>query len=399
MNIPRGFKTASSKEKISPGSSWFDVSAWFSRTRCAAAGVFTRNRVQSAPIKVSRKHINSGYAQAILVNAGCANAGTGTPGIRDAQMTARLLARAVHISPYDILLASTGVIGTRLNMKAMNNAINSIAEKIKKHGSRPSNFRLSAKAIMTTDTFPKALSRKISFNNHHITIWACAKGAGMIHPNMATMLAVFLTDARISPPVAQKLLGDIVDVSFNRVSVDGDTSTNDTVYLLANGCSESPFVKPGKPGWSAFRDAFTGMSVELARMIASDGEGAKHLITIHVEKARNKTQALSVARTVATSPLVKTAVYGMDPNWGRILAAVGRSDGSVNPDKITIFIGKYKVCHNGRQCLYPEHELRKILKRNTVDIRILLHQGQDAVEFWTCDLTEKYIHINAHYRT
>jgi len=399
MFIPKGFHAGSASVKDSSSSKSLRLAAWYSRQRCSAAAVFTRNRVQAAPIMVSKKHIASGYAQAVVVNAGCANAGTGLQGVRDARKTAQMLARHIQISPYDVLVASTGVIGARLDMKAMHSAIGALMRKGLRGSTHPDDYRMSAEAMLTTDTFVKIASRKIRINGGWNTVWGCAKGAGMIHPDMATMLAVFLTDASIQPGAAQKLLKESVDVSFNRISVDGDTSTNDTVYFLANGCANTSCLIPGSKAWALFKNTVTSMSVELARMIASDGEGAEHLITIHVEKARTRQQALAVARTVATSPLVKTAVCGMDPNWGRILAAAGRAGVPVNPDRITVYIGKYKVCHNGGECAFSEAALKKVLKEKNVDVRIVLNQGRENLTFWTCDMTEKYIRINAHYRT
>ena len=221
----------------------------------------------------------------------------------------------------------------------------------------------------------------------------------MIHPDMATMLSVILTDAALTPAVARQVLSHAVERSFNRISIDGDTSTNDTVFLLANGAAGSGMLKPGRPGWSAFSRSLGSITEELAHMIVSDGEGAEHCITIYVEKAKNKKAALSVARTIATSPLVKTAMYGADPNWGRILAAAGRSGVAVNPGRIDIYFGPYRVCRNGMVDSFPEKALKKLLQKKEVEIRVVLHQGAAAEKFLFSDLTDGYIHINAHYST
>ncbi|MFH1380166.1 MAG: bifunctional glutamate N-acetyltransferase/amino-acid acetyltransferase ArgJ [bacterium] len=389
--IPSGFNACAVKNP--------KLSLFFSSRPCAAAGVFTKNLVQAAPVMLSRKHIRSGYARAILINSGCANAATGKKGLYDALISAQMLAKDLQVKPHEILLASTGVIGTYLNMKQMSRGISNIVKKIHIYGRQPRCFDKAARSIMTTDTFPKIVNRKLTIPNSSVIIWGCAKGAGMIHPDMATMLSVFLTDAAVMPETAQALLQEAAARSFNKISVDGDTSTNDTVYLLANGGSGGKNISPGRAGFTILKKNLIEMSQELAAMIASDGEGARHLIKLRIEKARNASSAEQIARTVAASPLVKTAIYGGDPNWGRVLAAVGRAGVLVDPDKITIYFGRLKVCHRGHACMFSKSQAKNILRKKEVLIRVILNQGSVETQYLTCDLTEKYIKINAKYTT
>lgn len=400
VKIPLGFKAAAVYAGITPASRKKpDLAVWYSHKPCAVAAVFTKNKVQAAPVRVSRQHVMKGCARALLINRGNANAATGPAGLRDAWRSARMLASRISADPHEVLLASTGVIGERLDMAAMDRGIRRAADHLKKNMTDPQDFARAASAIMTTDTFPKTTFGTFSVLGKPVTIWGCAKGAGMIHPDMATMLAVFLTDAKLFARDARTLLRGVVDKSFNRISVDGDTSTNDSVFLMANGCSKAPALAPGRPAWPLFTRTLSAMAEELAVMIVSDGEGAQHTITIDVEKARTPGDALAIARTVAVSPLVKTAVYGRDPNWGRILAAVGRAHVPIRPDRIDIYIGRVAVCSRGTYRRFDERAVKNILKGKNVNIRIVLHQGTSSSRFWTCDLTEKYIKINAEYRT
>lgn len=390
-HIPQGFKASSLHNP--------KLSLFFSSVPCSAAGVFTRNSVQAAPVLLSKKHIRSGFARAVLINAECANAATGKRGLRDAELSAGYCADALHIKRNDVLLASTGLIGSYLDIKRIHRGIKVLSKNIARYGRENYCFNAAARAIMTTDTFPKIMSRKFRAGKTYITVWGCAKGAGMIHPDMATMLGVILTDARIKSVDARRALLDTVDKSFNTITVDGDTSTNDTVYLLANGCAGGDYIVPGRPGWAEFKKNLTAIAEGLAFMIAADGEGARHVVTITVEKAKNNQSALTVARTVATSPLVKTAICGMDPNWGRILAAVGRSGVHIDPYKIDIYIGDLNVCRNGCAATFNKTKAKNILRKKKVDLRIVLNQGTAAQRYITCDLTKQYIQINAHYTT
>jgi len=372
-----------------------DLAIVFSERPAVAAAVFTRNLVCAAPVVVSREHLKYRSHRAIVVNSGGANACTGEAGLQDARRTAEIVAEYFSCDEREVLVASTGVIGVRLDMTKVGSGIRTATAAL----SRKAGPRVAA-AIMSTDTRPKLASRSIRLNGKRIVIAGVAKGAGMIHPNMATLLSFVTTDAAISKPALQTALREAVKRSFNRVSVDGDTSTNDTLAVLANGAAENTLIaKAASAEFETFTRALTDVCRDLAIQVARDGEGARKLITIRIRRAPTERDAERIAVAIATSPLVKTAIAGQDANWGRILAAAGRSGAKFDVSKVEIRIGDLAVARRGAGLQFSEARALEILKHDEVTITVDLHQGESEVTEWTCDLTEGYIRINADYRT
>ncbi|MEP7272008.1 MAG: bifunctional glutamate N-acetyltransferase/amino-acid acetyltransferase ArgJ [Acidobacteriota bacterium] len=390
---PRGFRAATVRCGLKKSGA--DLAVILSERPAIAAAVFTQNLVQAAPVVLSREHLRNKHHRAILVNSGGANACTGEPGLQDARRSALVLARFLGCDEREVLLASTGVIGSRLDMTKLESGITEAAALLERD-----SFPRVAEAIMTTDTRPKRAFKEVRIGGRRVMISGVAKGSGMIHPNMATLLSFILTDAEIAKPALQAALKYAVDRSFNRVSVDGDTSTNDTLLVLANGAAENRrLVSTTDPDFTRFRDALTAVAEALAIQVARDGEGARKLITIEVRRAPTLRDAQRIAETIATSPLVKTAIAGGDANWGRILAAAGRSGARFDPAQVEIRIGNLIVARRGQGLLFSEEHAAEILARDEVRILVDLHQGKADTKEWTCDLTEDYIRINADYRS
>jgi glutamate N-acetyltransferase/amino-acid N-acetyltransferase len=372
-----------------------DLAIIFSERPAVAAAVFTQNLVVAAPVLLSREHLRHRTHRAIVVNSGGANACTGQEGLDDARQTAQIVAEYFNCDDREVLVASTGVIGARLNMVKVESGVRLATAEL----SRQRAWKV-AEAIMTTDTRPKRAIRRIKLNGKTVTIAGVAKGSGMIHPNMATLLSFVTTDAAIGKSALNAALRRAVNQSFNRVTVDGDTSTNDMLAALANGAAENdPISKVTGADFEAFTKALTDVCRDLAIQVARDGEGARKLITIHIRRAPNEKMAHRIAETIATSPLVKTAMAGADANWGRILAAAGRSGAKFDVSKVEIKIGNLVVARNGRGLGFSEARALEILKRDEVTVTVDLHQGDAQVTEWTCDMTEDYIHINADYRS
>jgi glutamate N-acetyltransferase/amino-acid N-acetyltransferase len=388
---------------------------------CSAAGVFTTNRVKAAPVLYDQEVLsqNAGDIRAVITNAGCANAVTGPRGMQDARRMAALTAEALDCRPDQVLVMSTGVIGRHLDMDKLARGIADIVSPAAQQGAP-----FAARAIMTTDTVPKVASRQVTIGGGTVTISGFCKGSGMIHPNMATMLGIITTDAVIAPDLLQTALREAVARSFNRVSVDGDTSTNDTVLLLASGASGVEITaenaatdKDNLPSAISaisavkFTEELTEVCVALAKQVARDGEGANRLVEIRVTGAEDEAQAHTVANSIARSPLVKTAIYGGDPNWGRVLCAAGYSGAAIDPDKLSLTFGpadrygdRYdtpaiQVVANGLPTSYEERQAAAALRSDPVLVTLDLGLGDAAVTVWTCDLTTEYIEINAHYTT
>jgi glutamate N-acetyltransferase/amino-acid N-acetyltransferase len=368
----------------------------------SAAGVFTTNEFRAAPVLLSEVALatSGGRARAIIVNAGCANAGTGAPGMADAQRVAAAVAAAVGCSPSQVLSASTGLIGSRLDVDAIEQAL----PHLRPRASRAAG-RKAAGAILTTDTRTKEAAVAADLDGRRITVGGMAKGAGMIHPQMATMLGFVATDAAVEPPLLAALLCDAVRDSFNQVSVDGDTSTNDSVFLLATGAAGGPALSPGTAGTAGDEDAISALAAgvllvcrSLAQQIAADGEGATRLIEVAVTGAQTDDEARLVARTVAGSNLVKAAVHGADPNWGRIAAAAGRSGAALEQEHLSVWIGDQRV-FAGEPCAFDEEVARRSLRRNRVSLRLDLGIGDGTGEAWGCDLSADYVAINSDYTT
>ena len=358
-------------------------------------GVFTQNAFCAAPVVVARENL-SNQPRWLLVNSGNANAGTGNQGLQDTQSTCAGLASAVKGSKEQVLPFSTGVIGETLPVAKINNtlpvAVATLAED---------NWDKAAKAIMTTDTFAKGATRIIKTGGESITLSGISKGAGMIQPNMATMLAFIATDAKIAPLLLHACLAEAVEKSFNRITVDGDTSTNDACILMASGLSEAVEIKKDSTGYRDFTEALDSVCQSLAEAIIRDGEGATKLIRIIVEQAQDEAEAVQVAKTVAHSPLVKTAFFASDPNWGRILAAVGRSGiENMELDKINIYLGDVCIVQNGgRAESYTEEAGQHVMNQEEIIITITLGRGEAREQVLTCDFSYDYVRINAEYRT
>ncbi len=370
-----------------------DLGLIYSASPAAAAAVFTRNLVQAAPVLLCRERIQSGRCRAILVNSGNANCCTGQQGMRDAVAMSAAAAAALAVTEEQGLVASTGVIGQPLPVEKNEAALPALARKL-----APDGFPRLAQAIMTTDTEPKLVTRRGTAGGRHYTIVAVAKGAGMIRPDMATMLCFVCTDAELSAAALDRALRRAVDVSFNRISIDGDTSTNDMVALMANGRSGARLATREDE-----RD-FTGLLEdalrELARWIVRDGEGVNKTAEICVQGARSTDEAYRVADTIAHSPLVKTAFFGQDANWGRILAAAGRAGIPLDPERLDLYFDDVQMVAGGVGCgPAAEAQATAVLKQAAFTVTLDLNQGAAAARFLTCDFSPDYVHINANYRT
>jgi glutamate N-acetyltransferase/amino-acid N-acetyltransferase len=380
---PQGFLAAAKNAGIKDET--LDLTVIYSTVRARAAAMFTRSRFPGAPVIVGRAHISDGFAQVIVVNSKNANVATGQRGIEDAIETCRLVASELGIETRDVLPFSTGVIGRHLPMDKIRAGLRGIRDEL-----RPNNLEQAARAIMTTDMYPKYISRQVG----SAVVAGIAKGAGMIEPNMATMLAYILTDAELPSQVLRPMLRRVVDRSFNAISIDTDTSTSDTVVLMANGLA-------GRVHRRAFEEALIEVCEHLAREIARNGEGASKLLTVQVSGAKHPRQAKFVAKTVVNSPLVKTAVYGCDPNWGRVVMAVGKctDERDIEPNRVTIRFGSTAVFELGSPVECDLEALQKYLGQQEVEIGVDLGIGNAAARVWGCDLTEGYIKENAYYTT
>ncbi|MBI5203283.1 MAG: bifunctional glutamate N-acetyltransferase/amino-acid acetyltransferase ArgJ [Nitrospirae bacterium] len=391
--IPEGFLLSAGEAAIKkPGRK--DIALIYSATEANIAGAFTTNRVKAAPVKLDIEKTKSGKGQAIIVNSGNANACTGRKGMQDAAETASLTAKNLKIKPSLVYVCSTGVIGMPMPMEKIKAAIPVLTANLGR-----ASLRDIASAIMTTDTFPKAIAKKIKIKNRTGTMTGICKGAGMIAPNMATMLCFILTDIAIEKRALSKALKDSVRKTFNRITIDGDMSTNDTALIMANGMLGNSEIKENSASYKIFKNALDEITYELSRLIVKDGEGATKLITIEVEGAADEKEAEKDAFSVANSNLVKTAVYGNDANWGRIMAALGYSGIKFNEEKVSIHLGNIKVVNKGIGT-GKDAEANNYLKNNSeVSILINLNKGSASAKVLTCDLTEEYIRVNADYRT
>ena len=372
-----------------------DLALIYSSTPARAAAVFTTNQVKGAPVLVSMDHVRGGTAQAILASAGCANVCTGEQGLRDAREMTRLTGELLKIPAKHVLIASTGVIGVYLPMDKVRAGLPKLVKSLS-----PNGGRAAAESIMTTDTRPKEAALRVEVNGRPVTLGGIAKGVGMIEPHLATMFGFIVTDAVITREALSAVLRQVAGRSFNRVTVDGDTSTSDTVAVLANGLAENPPLEIGGRGMRSFVRALDALSGKLARMLVSDGEGATKLVSITVRGAASRRDALAAARTVANSPLVKTAINGQDPNWGRIMMALGKSPARVDQDKVTISFEDETVVERGmlRDGVRLER-VREIMGGTDYTIAIDLGLGRGEETVWTCDLSEEYVRINAKYTT
>ncbi|MCS7237866.1 MAG: bifunctional glutamate N-acetyltransferase/amino-acid acetyltransferase ArgJ [Thermoguttaceae bacterium] len=393
--IPKGFRFAGVYCGLKKDPRKRDLALIVSDRPCAAAGVYTQNRIFAAPVAWDRAHTPSHSVRAVVINSGNANACTGRQGLEDAAEMARLTAAACGFAPDDVLVLSTGIIGEFLPMERIREGIRLASERL---SADVDGFLAAADAMLTTDRFRKVASAEVVVGGVPIRLAGLAKGAGMISPQMATMLAVVVTDAGLGVSQADQLLRRAVDESFHCISVDGHMSTNDTVLLLANGASGKEVDQAAD--MELLSEKLVDVCQRLARAIPADGEGATHLITIDVCGCRTREDAMRIARTVANSPLVKTAVAGADPNWGRIVSAVGYSGVPFDPEKLMLHVNGYLLYQHGRPVPFdPEAVSQSIRQSPEVFIRISLEEGPAAARFWTSDLTVEYVHINADYHT
>lgn len=370
-----------------------DLALVYSSVPAAAAGVFTTNRIQGAPIKVSREHLKGDVAQAVVASSGNANVATGEQGVKDALEMAQLVAAALRIPVGRVLVASTGIIGYPLPMEKIRAALPRLVKALSPQGSRH-----AAEGIMTTDTHPKEAALQVEIGGRPITLGGIAKGSGMVHPQMATMLCFMATDLAIAQDALQAALRRAVAGSFNRISVDGDRSTSDTVFALANGLAENRPVRRGGRGFRAFQQALGTLAERLALMLVRDGEGATRVVEVRVRGARSRRDAEAAARAIANSLLVKTALAGEDPNWGRVIAALGASGAAVEEDRVALWFGDEQVVAGGwlREGALRERMKAELAKKEVL-IQVDLGLGHARDRVWTCDLTEEYIKINTRY--
>ena len=396
MIVPKGYLFAAGEAGLRTHGSGPDVGLAYSTVPAKAAAMFTTNRVKAAPVLLSQEHLRKsrGSAQAIVVNAGNANCATGEHGKRAAKTTVAAVARLLDIPAHNVLIASTGVIGVKLEAERITGQLPALARRM-----HPEGVEDFSRSILTTDTRPKVSSESLVIGGKKISILGIAKGAGMIYPRLATMLGFFFTDAAVEGKYLQATIREMCEVSFNRVSVDGDTSTNDTVFLLANGMAGNRALTKSSAGAKPLLAALTAVAQELAIALVKDGEGAQKLAEIRVEGMASAKKAEAVARSIALSSLVKTAIAGADPNWGRILAAAGNAGAEFDPNKVNIYLNRMLVCRNGGAAEFDEAAGQRELSGKEILIRVVFREGKAQARFWTCDFTEEYIRVNASYRT
>jgi len=392
--IPRGFRAAAVKSGIKP-SGGLDLALLAADGPCAAAGTFTTNRVCAAPVRWCRDHLPADDIRAVVINAGNANAATGAQGAANVARTALVAGHFLACRPEQILVASTGVIGHQLPMDRLEEGLSQVINQL---SADESSFQTAAQAILTTDTRAKVVSLQHKGESGTFTLFGMAKGAAMIGPRMATMLAFLLTDAPVWPNDLQPILSEAVENTFNCVSVEGHTSTNDTVLILSSTAATEPVLRGDD--LTAFAALVRSACEALARMMAADGEGSTHFITIDVQGCETREEARRIARAVADSPLVKTAIHGADPNWGRIVSAAGYAGVPFAEEELSLWINGVAVYQAGVPTDFHAPALAATLRANRdVDLRLLLSRGDAQIRFWTCDLTAEYVRLNADYTT
>ncbi len=374
-----------------------DLAMIYSEKMCAAAAVYTQNLVKGAPILVTKKNIENGRAQAVICNSGNANT-CNADGVEKAERMCAIAGEVLGIHPADVVVASTGVIGQVLPIEPIESAAQALKDSLS-----PTGSHAAATAIMTTDTIPKEAAVEVEIGGKTVKIGGISKGSGMIHPNMATMLCFVTTDCAISPEMLQKAITASADETFNMISIDGDTSTNDTYAVLANGMAGNPEITAEGPDFDLFCDALQAVCRTLSKLMAGDGEGATKLLVCQTTGAQDRATARTVAKSVICSTLFKAAMFGADANWGRVLCAIGYSGAAVDVDKIDVSFrsaaGQVDVCQNGAGIPFSEEEAAKVLKENEITILVHLHQGEASAEAYGCDLTYDYVKINGDYRT
>ena len=395
ISVPKGFSLSGVHCRIKKCPDKLDLTLVVSEVPATAAGVYTQNIVCGAPVTLDRARTPSDRIRTVVVNSGVANACTGKRGLEDAQSMARLAADACGATEDQALVLSTGVIGEFLPMDKIEQGVSAAAREL---GDDEKSLVAAARGMMTTDTVHKLAGRTVALGDRTIQITGMAKGAAMIGPNMATMLGVIMTDAPLTPNAAQRLLGEAVDESFNCISVEGHTSTSDSVLLLANGQAGGDPLEGND--LAAFYEAFEQLCVELARAIPDDGEGVSHLISIEIVGCSSKEDARRIAKTVANSALVKTAVTGADPNWGRIVSAAGYAEVPFDPTGVDLHVNGFSLYEKGTPVTFDEEEVSASIRDNReTSIRLKLSEGEASARFWTTDLTAEYVRLNADYRT
>ncbi|WP_294372975.1 bifunctional glutamate N-acetyltransferase/amino-acid acetyltransferase ArgJ [uncultured Clostridium sp.] len=400
VTAPKGFLASGIHCGIKQGSSSVkkDLALIYSEVPANAAGMFTKNKVKGAPIYICKEHLANKKAQAIIINSGNANTCNGDDGLNKAKKMTVLQAKALNLKADDVLVASTGVIGVPLNIDAIKDGIPLLTEKLSKNGNED-----AASAIMTTDTYMKQLAVEFNVGDKKVTIGSMAKGSGMIEPNMGTMLSFLTTDLSISPQLLDEALKSTVTVTYNRVSVDGDTSTNDSIFILANGQAGNPTITEKDENYDAFVNALKEVNTIMAKNIAKDGEGATKLLECQISGAASEKDAVLFGKSVINSSLVKTAMFGSDANWGRILCALGYANVEFDPEKVNVSFascgGEIEVCKNGSSVAFDEDLAKKVLDQKEVIIKVDLCQGNFSAYVWGCDLSYDYVKINGDYRS
>ncbi|WP_370839406.1 bifunctional glutamate N-acetyltransferase/amino-acid acetyltransferase ArgJ [Megamonas funiformis] len=393
VTFAKGFTAAGVKAGIKKSGN-LDVAVIYTKTKAAVAGTFTQNKVAAAPVYVSKEVVATGTAHAIVANAGCANACTGQQGLDDAHKMAQIAADELGVNADDVIVGSTGVIGVNLPMDKLEAGIKDAVANLSADGSDN-----AGRAIITTDTHSKSVTCEFELSGKTVRMGAIAKGSGMIRPNMATMLCYITTDIAIDQALLQKAVSGCVEKSFNMISVDGDMSTNDMVIVLANGEANNAKITEENADYQIFFDKLMMLCTELAKQIAADGEGASKFLTINVKGAKSFADAKTVGMAIANSPLVKTAFFGEDPNWGRVICAVGYSGADMVPEKTVVKFGGITIFANGTGATYDEKALAHVMKEKDIVIDIELNMGQEDATVWSCDLSYEYVKINGEYHT
>lgn len=393
VTFAKGFTAAGVKAGIKKSGN-LDVAVIYTKTQAVVAGTFTQNKVAAAPVYVSKEVVATGTAHAIVANAGCANACTGQQGLDDAHKMAQIAADELGVNADDVIVGSTGVIGVNLPMDKLEAGIKDAVANLSADGSGN-----AGRAIITTDTHSKSVTCEFELSGKTVRMGAIAKGSGMIRPNMATMLCYITTDIAIDQALLQKAVSGCVEKSFNMISVDGDMSTNDMVIVLANGEANNAKITEENADYQIFFDKLMMLCTELAKQIATDGEGASKFLTINVKGAKSFADAKTVGMAIANSPLVKTAFFGEDPNWGRVICAVGYSGADMVPEKTVVKFGGITIFANGTGATYDEKALAHVMKEKDIVIDIELNMGQEDATVWSCDLSYEYVKINGEYHT
>jgi len=395
ITAPQGFKAAGVKAGLKK-SGKLDLAIIYSTVPASVAAVFTTNTMAAAPVIVSRQAVKEGTVSAVVINSGCANACTGPQGLMDAQAMAHMTAQLLKIEDQEVIVSSTGIIGVNLQMDKITSGIKSAVAQLAERG-QDNN---ATTAIMTTDTFPKSCAYEFELGGVPVRIAGIAKGSGMIHPNMATMLCCITTDAAITSPILKQALTAAVNVSFNMISVDGDSSTNDMTSVLANGLAGNTLIDSiDCKDYAALTAALTEVCIYLAQQVVRDGEGATKFLEITVQGAESDADAKKAVLAIAKSPLVKTAFFGQDANWGRILCAVGYSEATLDPDKISLNIGDVTIVKQGMGVSFDEQALKDIMEEQDIIVTVDFGLGEGHATMWTCDFSYEYVKINGEYHT